>query len=98
MRARSSTIAVREPRIRLKSVLLPTFGRPTMATMGIPPRALATGQAAPDAGTWSATLGGVGSEVVRPAGSGGAVEGGAGQLGGPGGRLGRAGHHVGCAR
>ena len=37
VRARSSTIAVREPRTRLKSVLLPTFGRPTMATTGSAP-------------------------------------------------------------
>ncbi len=36
VRARSSTIAVRWPTIRLNSVLLPTFGRPTMATTGMP--------------------------------------------------------------
>jgi len=34
VRARSSTIAVRWPTMRLNRVLLPTFGRPTMATMG----------------------------------------------------------------
>ena len=38
VRARSSTIAVRSPTIRLKSVLFPTFGRPTMATTGSPVR------------------------------------------------------------
>ncbi len=42
VRARSSTIAERWPRNRLNSVLLPTFGRPTIATTGIPPRPLAT--------------------------------------------------------
>ena len=42
VRARSSTIAVRPPTIRLKSVLLPTFGRPTIATTGIPVRVPAT--------------------------------------------------------
>src|SRR5207247_7622621 len=36
VRARSSTIACRLPTIRLKSVLFPTFGRPTMATTGNP--------------------------------------------------------------
>src|SRR5215218_9454759 len=39
VRARSSTIACRRPTIRLKSVLLPTFGRPTIATTGMPARA-----------------------------------------------------------
>ena len=72
VRARSSTIAVREPRTRLKSVLLPTFGRPTMATTGSAPPSrvvagavvlAATVQAAPDVGR--AVLG---REVVRPAG------------------------------
>ena len=34
VRARSSTMALRDPRTRLNRVLLPTFGRPTTATTG----------------------------------------------------------------
>ena len=48
VRARSSTIAERWPTNRLNSVLLPTFGRPTMATTGIAAAARWPRQAAPE--------------------------------------------------
>ena len=74
VRARSSTIAVRAPTMRLKSVLLPTFGRPTMATTGSAPpsrvvarRRWPGGHASGRAGRPVAAAM-FGSEVVRPAG------------------------------
>ncbi len=54
VRARSSTIAVRPPTIRLKSVLFPTFGRPTIATIGIP--ALAPAAVMPRRTGWRALV------------------------------------------
>src|SRR6185295_9591992 len=90
-RARSSTMAERWPRNRLNRVLLPTFGRPTIATTGIPPRPLAT-----SGGTRGADLVGTARsrrERGRPAGRcRGAIERGVGQRGGVGLHLGRAGH------
>ena len=69
VRARSSTIAVRAPRIRLKSVLLPTFGRPTMATTGEPGRVRGHRQAAPDeiGAVGRRERGGRGRPASRPA-------------------------------
>ena len=66
VRARSSTIAERWPTNRLKSVLLPTFGRPTMATTGIPPLPLAPRLRRRRTDRRSGPA--VGSDVVRPAG------------------------------
>ena len=66
VRARSSTIAVRWPTIRLKSVLLPTFGRPTMATTGSPPVMRDHGSGSAGRGDGARVR--FGSDVVRPAG------------------------------
>ena len=65
VRARSSTIAVRAPTTRLNSVLLPTFGRPTMATTGSPAVA-ATGDLGRAGGGRTADFG----QRGRPAGWG----------------------------